>query len=104
MIHPQVRADKRPDQPALHRALVVGGTAPPAVLAVEQPVGGVDVDLGAGAAHVPVDDIPEDREQVAHQGVVAGGLVIGADGLKEPQGGVDGVLLRCLAFVGEAVR
>jgi hypothetical protein len=61
---------------------------------------------------VPVDDVLGDREEVAQQGVVArpalsgakGRLVVGADGLKVPERGIDGVALRSLSLVGEAVR
>jgi hypothetical protein len=83
------------------------GELHPRLAGVEQTVGGVDVDLVAGAAHVPVDDVRQYREEVAQQGVVAAGLVIGADGLKVPQGGIDGVVfaaLRRLPLVGEAIR
>jgi hypothetical protein len=78
-----------------------------AVAGVEHAVGGVDVDLGAGAAHMPADDVPEHREQVAHQRLFALGLAVSADGLKLPERGVDGVVLtalRRLPLVGEAVR
>ncbi len=62
------------------------------------------MDLVARAAHVPVDDVLQHREQVAQQGLVAGRLVLGADGLEVPEGGIDGVVLRRLPLVGKAVR
>jgi hypothetical protein len=76
----------------------------PRLAGAEQPVGEVDVDRVASAAHVPVDDVLRHWEEVAQQGLVAGCLVVGADGLEIPQRGVDGVVLACLTFVGEAVR
>jgi hypothetical protein len=45
----------------------------------------------------------EHREEVAQKGIIEGRLVIGADGLKVQQRGVDGVVLGCLPLVGEAI-
>jgi hypothetical protein len=64
----------------------------------------VDVDLVAGAPHVPVHDVGQHRERVAQQGFVACGGVVGADGLDIPQRAIDGVVLRRLPLVREAVR
>ena len=66
-------------------------------------VGPVDVDLVGRAAHVPVDDVLQDREEVAQEGPVAGSLGVGADGLEVSQRRVDGVVHGSLAFVREAV-
>jgi len=56
---------------------------------------------------MPVHDLLQYREQVAQQGLVAGGFMVGADGLKVAQRVIQRVVsaaLRRLALVGEAVR
>ena len=100
---PGVSGDVRRHHPIVHFG-VHPGKLHARLAGVEQAVGGVDVDLVACAAHVPVGDISQHREQVTQQRVVAGGGMVSADGLEIPQRRVDRVVLRGLALVGEATR
>ena len=52
---------------------------------------------------MPVDDVLQDGIELGQEAVVAGGGMVSPDGLNVPQCGVDGVVLRLLAGVGETV-
>ncbi len=66
---------------------------------------GVHPDAVARPAHVPRDDVREDRvERLAQERDVARRLDVRARGLEVPQSRVDRVVLRLLARVREAVR
>ncbi len=64
----------------------------------------VAADAEARAAQVPLDDLDEARVDLPAERVVARRLVVGADGLDEPEGAVDVVVLGLGPLVGEAVR
>ena len=52
---------------------------------------------------VPADDVGQPRVELGEERVILRGGVIGADGLDVPERGVDRVVLRRLAGVGETV-
>ena len=71
---------------------------------VQQPIGGIDVDVVTRAFDVGIDHFAEHGEELQQGSAVLGYGEILADGFEEPERRVDGVVFRFATGVWEVIR